>query len=163
MGLPPHSRRAGRARHHGSGVDGMADSQECGDRPGAAPGWAGLAGVHAIAGTGGSWRSTFTADLLNGAKIYVLAAIEHGTHRVRVLGVTEHPVQAWVVQQARNLLMDLEDAGTRVKFVLHDRDASFTLAFDAVFRAADVRVIRSAVQAPRTNDRAARVRGLLAG
>ena len=38
-----------------------------------------------------------------------------------------------------------------MKFVLHDRDASFTLAFDAVFRAAGVRVIRSAVQAPRMN------------
>jgi hypothetical protein len=37
------------------------------------------------------------------------------------------------VQQARNLLMDLEDAKTSVKFVLHDRDASFTTAFDAVF------------------------------
>ena len=93
----------------------------------------------------------FTADLLNGAKIYVLAVIEPGTRRVRVLGATGHPVQAWVVQQARNLLMDLEDAGTRVKFVLHDRDASFTLAFDAVFQAAGVRVIRSAVQAPRMN------------
>jgi len=33
----------------------------------------------------------------------------------------DYPVQAWVVQQARNLLMDLEDAGTRVKLVLHDR------------------------------------------
>src|SRR5215472_17190288 len=93
----------------------------------------------------------FTADLLNGAKVYVLAAIEHDTRRVRVLGATEHPVRAWVVQQARNLLMDLEDARTRVKFVLHDRDASFTLAFDAVFRAAGVRVIGSAVQAPRMN------------
>jgi hypothetical protein len=29
--------------------------------------------------------------------------------------------------------MDLEDAKTSVKFVLHDRDASFTTAFDAVF------------------------------
>ena len=93
----------------------------------------------------------FTVDLLNGAKIYVLAVIELGTRRVRVLGATGHPVQAWVVQQARNLLMDLEDAGTRVKFVLHDRDASFTLAFDAVFQAAGVSVIRSAVQAPRMN------------
>ena len=93
----------------------------------------------------------FTVDLLNGAKIYVLAAMELGTRRVRVLGATGHPVQSWVVQQARNLLMDLEDAGTRVKFVLHDRDASFTLAFDAVFRAAGVRVIRSAVRAPRMN------------
>ena len=41
--------------------------------------------------------------------------------------------------------------GTRAKFVLHDRDASFTQAFDAVFQAAGIRVIRSAVQAPRMN------------
>ena len=51
--------------------------------------------------------------------------------------------------------MDLEDAGTRAKFVLHDRDASFTAAFDAVFQATDVRVVRSAVQAPRMKPRAA--------
>jgi len=37
----------------------------------------------------------------------------------------------------------------RAKFVLHDRDASFTQAFDAVFQAVGIRVIRSAVQAPR--------------
>jgi putative transposase len=93
----------------------------------------------------------FTAGLLNGSKVYVLAVIEHGTRRVRVLGATENPVQSWVVQQARNLLMNLEDAGTRVKFVLHDRGASFTAGFDAVFQAAGVRVIRSAPQAPRMN------------
>ena len=93
----------------------------------------------------------FTADLLNGTKVYVLAVIEHGTRRIRVLGATENPVQSWVVQQARNLLMDLEDAGMSVKFVLHDRDASFTAAFDAVFQAAGARVVRSAIQAPRMN------------
>ncbi len=38
-----------------------------------------------------------------------------------------------------------------MKFVLHDRDASFTAAFDAVFQAAGVRIVRSAVQAPRMN------------
>ena len=92
-----------------------------------------------------------TTDLLNGTKAYVLAVIEHGTRRIRVLGATGHPVQSWVVQQARNLLMDLEDAETRVKFVIHDRDASFTTTFDAVFQAAGIRVIRSAVQAPRMN------------
>ena len=47
--------------------------------------------------------------------------------------------------------MDLEDAGTQVKFVLHDRDASFTQAFDAVFQAAGIRIIRSGVQVPRMN------------
>jgi hypothetical protein len=71
----------------------------------------------------------FAADLLNGTKVYVLAVIEHGTRRIQILGATEHPVQAWVVQQARNLLMDLEDARPRVKFILHDRDASFTATF----------------------------------
>ena len=47
--------------------------------------------------------------------------------------------------------MGLEDAGTRVKFVLHDRDASLTAAFDEVFRAAGARIIRAAVRAPRMN------------
>ena len=64
----------------------------------------------------GSWRwtsSPLTCSM--GSKVYVLAVIEHGNRRVRVLGATEHPVQSWVVQQARNLLMDLGDAGTRAK------------------------------------------------
>jgi putative transposase len=65
--------------------------------------------------------------------------IEHGTRRIRVLGATENPVQSWIMQQARNLLMDLDDAVMRVKFVLHDREASFTAAFDAVFQAAGAR------------------------
>jgi hypothetical protein len=47
--------------------------------------------------------------------------------------------------------MDLEDTGTRVKFALHDRDASFTAASGAVFHAAGAWIVRSAVQAPRMN------------
>ena len=46
---------------------------------------------------------------------------------------------------------DLGDAGTRAKFVLHDRDASFTQASGAVFLAGGIWVIRSSVQAPRMN------------
>ena len=64
---------------------------------------------------------------------FATACGKHGTRRIRVPSATGNPVQSWVVQQARNLLMDLEDAGMSVKFVLHDRDASFTAAFDAVF------------------------------
>jgi transposase InsO family protein len=56
-----------------------------------------------------------------------------------------------VAQQARNLLLDLEDAGIRVRFVLHDRDASVSAALDAVFQSARARIIRTAVQAPRMN------------
>ena len=110
-----------------------------------------MGGVPAVPGAGILALDFFTACLPNGSKVYVLAAIEHGTRRIRILGAIEHPVQSWVVQQARNLLMDLEDAGTRAKFVLHDRDASFTAAFDAVFQAAGARVVRRAVQASRMN------------
>ena len=99
-----------------------------------------------------SWRWTSSpADLLNGTKVHVLAVIEHGSRRARVLGTTEHPVQSWVAQQARNLLMDLDDASIRPRFVLHDRDASFSAASGGVFQSAGIRVIRSAVQAPRMN------------
>jgi putative transposase len=109
-----------------------------------------LAGLGITVAPSAVWQMDFfTAGLLSGAKVCVLAVIEYGARRIRVLGATGHPARAWVVQQARNLLMDLEDTGTRAKFVLHDRDASFTAAFGAVFQAAGARVIRSAIQAPR--------------
>jgi len=72
------------------------------------PGWAGFLRSQA---QGILALDFFTADLLNGTKVYVLAAIEHGTRRIRILGTMGNPVQAWVVQQAWNLLMDLEEAG----------------------------------------------------
>jgi putative transposase len=93
----------------------------------------------------------FTAGLLNGTKVDVLAGIEHGTGRIRIPGATGHLVQSRVGQQARNLLMDLEDGRTPAKFVPHDRDASFTAPSGSVFQAAGTRVIRPAARAPRSN------------
>jgi transposase InsO family protein len=93
----------------------------------------------------------FTVDLLDGGKAYVLAAIEHATRRIRILGATTHPGGDWIVQQGRNLLMDLDDAGAGVKFVLHDRDGTFHEGFDAVFTAAGMRIVRSGVRMPRMN------------
>lgn len=90
-------------------------------------------------------------DLIDGSKAYVLAVIEHATRRIRILGATLHPTSDWVIQQARNVVMDLEDTGLPVKFLLHDRDASFGAAFDAVFTVAGIEVIRTGVRAPRQN------------
>ena len=93
----------------------------------------------------------FTVDLLDGTTAYVLAVIEHATHRIRILGVTAHPDNAWVTQQARNLLMDLDQRAESIKFLLRDRDIKFTAAFDAVFTAVGIRIVRSPIQAPRAN------------
>jgi putative transposase len=46
----------------------------------------------------------FTADLLNGMKVYVLAVIEPGTPPHPGPRRHQAPVQSWVVRQARNVL-----------------------------------------------------------
>jgi len=50
--------------------------------------------------------------------MYVLYFIEHGTRRVHLAGITAHPTGAWVAQQARNLLMNLEGQADGLKFLI---------------------------------------------
>jgi putative transposase len=57
--------------------------------------------------------------------------------------------------------MDLDDAVRRFRFLIRDRDAKFTVAFDAVFTTLDIRIIRTPVQAPRANAIAERFVGTI--
>jgi putative transposase len=93
----------------------------------------------------------FTVDLLDGTQAYVLAVIEHATRRIRILGVTLHPTGEWTAQQARHLVMDLDEQADRVKFMIRDRGSNFTAAFNAVLADAGIRTVLCNIQTPRMN------------
>ncbi|EXU62126.1 hypothetical protein [Streptomyces sp. DASNCL29] len=81
----------------------------------------------------------------------MLAVIEHGSRRIRVLGATAHPSASWVAQAAKNLVMDLEDLGCRARFMIRDRDGKFPALVDAVLKDAGIEVVLSSIQTPRMN------------
>ena len=88
---------------------------------------------------------------LTGARRYVLAVIEHASRRVRVLGATAHPTAEWVTQVVRNLVMDLEGAGCKVKYLIRDRDGTYPAMFDMVLADAGIEIVRGGVRVPRMN------------
>ena len=50
-------------------------------------------------------------------RIYALIVIEHGTRRVHLAGTTANPDGSWTTQAARNVLTDLGQRATSVKFL----------------------------------------------
>src|SRR5664279_4159204 len=90
----------------------------------------------------------FSVDTVLLKRLCVLFFIELETRRVYVTGVTAHPTCSWVVQQARNLTMALEDRVDPVRFLVRDRDAKLTSSFDEVFKAECVRIIRTPSELP---------------
>ncbi|MBG0824933.1 transposase [Planomonospora sp. ID91781] len=88
---------------------------------------------------------------LTGQRQYILAVIEHASRRVRVLGATAHPTAVWVVQAMKNLVMDLEEAGCQVRYLIRDRDGKFPALMDEILAEAGIRTVLTGVRVPRMN------------
>jgi putative transposase len=112
--------------------------------------------------TGLSWRAFlkaqasaivvsdfFTVDTVFLRRLYVLLYMELATRRIVWFAVTANPDTAWVTQQSRNLVWQLE--GSPIRFVIHDHDAKYEDPADAVLRAEGMRVIRTPIAAPKAN------------
>lgn len=93
----------------------------------------------------------FETITLSGTRMHVLTMIEHTNRRIRILGTTAHPTASWVAQATKNLVMDLEDAGCRARFLIRDRDSKFSALFDGILADAGIEVVLTGVRMPRMN------------
>jgi putative transposase len=95
--------------------------------------------------------ATSSPSTLSGCAASTSSPSSIGSRRVEYFAVTSKPDTAWMLQQARNLLMELDDRGRQVRFLIHDRDAKFPRAFDALLESDRIKVRRTPVKAPNAN------------
>jgi putative transposase len=84
-------------------------------------------------------------------RLYVLFFLSLETRQIEFVACTPNPTGAWTAQQARNLLMTLDDRQRPLRLLIHDRDSKFGGGFDHVFQSDGIAVIRTPVQAPNAN------------
>jgi transposase InsO family protein len=93
----------------------------------------------------------FTVETIWLQRLYVLFFIELGSRRVHRAGCTPSPTAAWVAQQARQLTWTLAHRPEPFRFLIRDRDQKFATAFDEVFRAEGIEIVRPPFRAPQAH------------
>jgi transposase InsO family protein len=87
--------------------------------------------------------------------LYVFVIMEAGTRRILHHNVTAHPTADWTLQQSREALPD----DHWYRFLIHDRDSIFSKELDQAVADMGVRVLRTALRAPKANSICERLGG----
>jgi putative transposase len=96
----------------------------------------------------------FTVEVLTWRGLvtyYVLFFLHLETRRVTLAGITRHPTETWMTQMARNAVDEPAGAVRRCRYLLHDRDAKFCVAFQDVFASEGIRCLKLPPRSPNLN------------
>jgi transposase InsO family protein len=96
----------------------------------------------------------FTVEVWTGSgltRFAVLFFIELSTRRIEIAGITSEPDAAWMSQVSRNVTDASDGFLMGKRFLIHDRDPRFTLAFRETLTAAGVHVVRVPPRSPNLN------------
>jgi hypothetical protein len=93
----------------------------------------------------------FTVPTVSFRVLYVWFAIRHARREVVHWGVTENPTSAWVVQQLREAF-PYDEAGGRAKYLLLDRDSTFSAEVVSAAESIGMKPKRTSYQSPWQKD-----------
>ncbi len=82
---------------------------------------------------------------------YVLVFIHLSSRKVFYSPSTYHPDTAWMMQQARNASMWMDDEGIKPDYFIRDRDKKYAEVFDAFWKNVGIRPIKIPPRAPKAN------------
>jgi len=64
------------------------------------------------------------------------------SRKVEIAGITSHPTEQWMMQVARNVIMERCGALGNSRYLLHDRDTNYTASFLAIIKSAHVKTLQ---------------------
>ena len=84
-------------------------------------------------------------------RYYVFFALDIGSRRVHIAGITSQPSDAWMRQVARNLTDCVEGFLKQTRYMISDRDPLYTKAFRTILKDAGVNIVRLPARSPSLN------------
>jgi transposase InsO family protein len=94
-------------------------------------------------------------------RYYLLFFIDVTTRDVFLGGITTSPTGEWTTQVARNLFLRYSDRLANARALVRDRGSQFIDAFDRIFRAEGMKILKTPVRTPVANTFAERWIGSL--